>query len=112
MVFWDYFSIGITVAYAGISNLVIKGLGWEGDYVDTYNACTYSFIPTLIISAIPYVGWLSIIYSIILMGFGLSAYHKITNGKATIAALVPIIIAILFIVNTAAACCGDLKEKL
>ncbi len=88
-------SVGLTFAYAGISHLVIRGLGGEGDYVDTYNACTYSVIPALIITAIPYIGWLSIIYSIVLMTFGLSAYHNIVKGKAVIAVLVPIIIAVL-----------------
>ncbi len=92
-------SIGGTFVYAGISHLVVRGLGGSGSFVDSYNVCTYSLIPCLIISLIvPYIGWLSIIYSIILMSFGLSEYHGISRGRAVIAALLPVIIVFVLFV--------------
>ena len=92
-------SIGGTFVYAGISHLVAKGVGGNGSFVDSYNVCTYSLIPCSIISfMVPYIGWLSIIYSIILMSFGLSEYHNISKGRAVIAALLPVIIVFVLFV--------------
>lgn len=80
--------------YAGISHLIIKWSGGNGKYLDTYNVCAYSLIPFVILTIIPLIGYLSFIYSIILMTFGFSSYHKISKGRAVTAALVPIILAI------------------
>jgi len=91
-----------TFIYAGIAHLTLilfKGEDSIGNYTDTYNVITYSLIPTIIIlSLIPIIGFLSFIYSIILITFGLSIYHKISKGKAVVAALMPIILAVIFIV--------------
>ena len=87
-----------TFIYSGISHLVIKGFKGTGKYTDTFNACAYSFIPFLIFTLVPIIGYLSFIYSIILMTLGFSNYHKISKGKSALAALVPIILlfALLF----------------
>lgn len=92
-------SIGGTFVYAGICHLVAKGMGGGGNYTDSYNVCTYSLIPSLMIGLIiPFVGWLSIVYSVVLMTFGLAEYHGISKGKAVVAALTPILIGILLFV--------------
>ena len=90
-----YFFIGIagTFVYSGISHMMAKGLGGEGNYIDSYNAVSYSLIPSLFFLIIPFIGWLGIIYSVVLMSFGLSEYHNIPKGKAVWAALLPLIIA-------------------
>lgn len=87
--------IGIaeTFVYSGISHIMAKGLGGEGSYIDSYNAVSYSLIPSLFFLVIPFIGWLGIIYSVVLMSFGLSEYHGIPKGKAVWAALLPLIIA-------------------
>jgi len=91
-------SIALTFAYAGISHLVILGYKGSGNFTDTYNVCTYSLLPALIFFIIPLIGWLAIIYSVVLMTYGLSHYHNISKGKAVFAALLPLIIPItLFI---------------
>lgn len=90
-------SLAGTFVYSGISHLVVKGFRGGGNYVDSYNVVAYSLIPYLLISVIPFVGFLAIIYSIVLMIFGFSEYHKITKGKAAFAALLPVIIAILLV---------------
>jgi hypothetical protein len=94
--FLVFFVMGVigTFVYSGITHLVVKGLHGEQGYSKTYNAVTYSLIPYLVLAVVPYIGFLGIVYSIILMIFGLSEYHNISKGKAAIAALVPFIIFI------------------
>lgn len=91
-------SIALTFAYAGISHLVILGYKGSGDFTDTYNVCTYSLLPALIFFIIPLIGWLAIIYSVVLMTYGLSHYHNISKGKAIFAALLPLIIPIVLLI--------------
>jgi len=94
------FGIGIvaTFVYAGIVHLIIKMFHGKGNFVDTYNACAYSSIPASIISIVPFIGFLGIIYSIVLMSLGLSKYHEISKGKAAVSACIPILLFILFMV--------------
>lgn len=89
-----FLGIGIilTFAFAGITHLAIKLMKGEGSYVNTYNVTVYSLIPFLILSIIPIIGFLSIIYSIVLMTIGFSIQHNISKGKSVIAALMPLII--------------------
>ncbi len=91
------FSVAGTFVYAGLSHSMIKLVKGKGTFTQTYNACTYSLIPAAILAIIPYIGWLSIIYSIVLMTFGFSEYHNISKGKAVVAALTPIILAFLIL---------------
>lgn len=98
IIFFFVSGIGATFIYAGISHLIIQITGGSGSFIDSYNVCTYSLIPFALFFIIPYIGWLSIIYSIILMTFGLSFYHDISKGKAVIAALAPIILVVIFFV--------------
>ena len=87
-----------TFAYAGVVHLIAKWVDGKGKYTDTYNACAYSLLPALILSIIPFVGWLAFIYSIVLCIIGLSIYHKFSTGKAIIAVLAPLaIVVIVFI---------------
>lgn len=55
----------------------------------TFNVLAYSAIPYLVLSIVPFVGWLSIVYSFFLATIGLAATHRITKGKAFTAAFVP-----------------------
>ncbi len=85
-------NLALTFVYAGITHLIVKLLKGEGSYVNTYNVTAYSMVPSLVLSIIPIIGFFSLIYSIVLMVFGLSIQHNISKGKATIAALMPVII--------------------
>ena len=87
-----------TFIYAGISYAIIKGFKGEGSYVDTYNACTYSLVPGILLSIIPLAGFLSLIYSIVIMTFGFSRYHSISSGKAVTAVMIPILIPLVLFV--------------
>jgi len=92
------FIFAFTFIYAGISHLVIKLCKGAGTYSDTYNAITYSFVPFLLLTAIPILGYLSFIYSLVLMSFGLYRYHNISKGKAVFAALAPVLILVVLVV--------------
>lgn len=95
------FGIGliITFAYSGLIHALIIAFKGEGTYSSSYNVYTYSMIPFLILSVVPFVGSLAIIYSIFLMIIGLSKLHNISKGKAALACLLPgvLFIAVLFI---------------
>ncbi|PIN93563.1 hypothetical protein COU54_02690 [Candidatus Pacearchaeota archaeon CG10_big_fil_rev_8_21_14_0_10_31_24] len=91
------FGIGLFV-YSGVTHLVIKLMGGTGCYSDSFNACTYGIIPFIILAVIPFIGWLSIIYSIIVMSMGLSKYHDLPKGRCALAACIPIIVLILAVV--------------
>ena len=84
--------------YTGIIHFIIKLMGGSGRYSDTFNAGTYSLIPFIIISIIPIIGFISIIYSIVLMTIGLAEYHGISKTKACITALLPVLVVVIIFV--------------
>lgn len=93
-----FISVIGTFVYSLIVHWVVKLMKGKGNFVDTYNACTYSLVPSVLLSVIPLIGFLAIIYSIILMTFGLSSYHNISKGKAVFAALIPLIISFVLVI--------------
>lgn len=86
-----------TFVFSGIYYLVIRLFKGTGTYTDTYNAYTYSIIPWVILSVIPIIGYLSFVYSMVLIIFGFSRYHNISKGKAVLVVLIPIIPVIILI---------------
>lgn len=86
--------IGLLFAFfvAGFIHLIV--LMWHGDrtYANTFNVYVYSSIPVLILSYIPVVGSVSIIYTIVLNIIGLSKVHDISKVQASVSVLVPIFI--------------------
>jgi len=55
----------------------------------------------LILSVVPMVGFLAIIYSIILMIIGLSKVHNLSKGKAALACLLPAVLVIGLLIGLA-----------
>jgi len=89
-------SLLMSFVYSGIVHLLVIGFKGEGNYAETYKAYVYSFIPFQILILIPLVGFLSIIYSFILMIIGVAKLHNISKGKAALACLLPVV----FIIGT------------
>jgi len=83
------FVIGFGFAYSGIVHGIIRIFNGKGSFADTYKIYAYSSIPSTIISTIPFIGWLSIIYTIYLAIIGTESLHNITKGKAAIAWIMP-----------------------
>ena len=70
----------------------------SGSYTDTYNVIAYSLVPYAILSIVPLIGFLSFIYSIILMTIGFAKYHNISKGKAVTAAIIPLVIVLVLLI--------------
>jgi len=87
-----------TFIYSAIVHITCKIMKGKGKFTDSYNVVTYSLIPAAIISIIPPLSILGIIYSIVLMTFGLSVNHNFSKGKAVVAALIPFILLFLIII--------------
>jgi hypothetical protein len=85
--------------YAGVSQLIIMMFKGEKGYAETYKVIAYSSIPAILLGIIPFFGFISWIYSIVLMVFGFSNNHNISKGKSVVAAIVPIFVMILFIIG-------------
>ena len=84
----------ISFIYSGIIHAIVIAFKGSGTFSETYKAYAYSMIPFLIIKLIPILGYLSIIYSFILMIIGVSKLHNISRGKAALACLLPVILVI------------------
>jgi hypothetical protein len=92
------FSIIATFIVSGLTHIAIKLYKGEGNFTDTYNVVTYSMVPAAILSIIPFFGFIGYIYALVLIVFGFSVYHKISYGKAVVAALMPLIIVVIIII--------------
>jgi len=100
-----FISLGIgivmTFLYSGLIHALIIAFKGEGTYSSSYNVYAYSMIPYLILSVVPMVGFLAIIYSIILMIIGLSKVHNLSKGKAALACLLPAVLVIGLLIGLA-----------
>lgn len=91
------FGIIMGFVIAAIIHVFIKIFGGQADFATTYRILAYSSIPSLMLSIIPLIGWLSFIYSLILDVMGISMLHSISKGKAVAAMLLPIVILFILI---------------
>lgn len=91
-------SLLISFIYSGLVHAIIVAFKGEGTYLGTYRVYAYSMVPFLLLNLIPFIGFLSIIYSFILMIIGVSKLHNISKGKSALACLLPLIFIIGFFV--------------
>ncbi len=96
---FSFFIFGIifTFIYSGIMHILLSFTKKDVHYVDTYNIFTYSLIPAIVFSVIP-LGFITIIYSLVLMVIGMSEVHGISNGRASFIVLMPVVIFVTFII--------------
>lgn len=95
--------IGLIMAflYSGLIHTIMIAFKGEGTYSNSYNVYAYSMVPYLILSVVPLIGFLAIIYSIILMIIGISKVHNVSKGKATLACLLPAVLVIGLLIGFA-----------
>lgn len=102
-----------TFICAAILHLFVIIFKGSGDYVDTYKISTYSAVPAIIISVIPFIGGiLGGIYAIVLAVLGIRETHDLSTGKAVAVVLIPVgigvLIAVLIVITLLAAIIGSL----
>jgi len=71
---------------------IFKG---QGTITDTINAITYSLIPAII--SFPIVNILGIVYSIVISIIAIKNYHSVSEGKAILIVLIPVIALIIYL---------------
>ena len=89
-----FMQLFMSFLYSGIIHLIIKAFKGTGSYSETYKVYAYSMIPFLVLSLIPLIGGISIVYSFVLMIIGIATVHNISKGKSALACLMPAIFAI------------------
>ena len=93
------FGVIMTFLYSAFIHVIMIAFKSEGSYKDSYNVYTYSMVPYLILSVIPIIGFLSIIYSFVLMIMGISRVHNVSKGKAALACLLPLVLVFGLIIG-------------
>ena len=96
---FSFFILGaiLTFVYSGIIHLLLSFTKKDIHYVDTYNVLTYSLVPAIAFSIIPF-GSIAIIYSLVLTIIGISEVHGVSNGRASFVVLMPIFIFVSFLI--------------
>lgn len=69
----------------------------EGKYKDTFNVLSYSLIPFFILDLIPFYGFLSIIYTFVIIIVGLSKSYNFSKIRTILSIFVSLIFFIIFI---------------
>ncbi len=88
--------IGITITlvalfiYTGVTIILVKVFKGKGGYTESFKVVAYSLTPYNIISIVPFVGGLSLFYSLFLMVLGVRKLHNLSTGKAVAVVLLPI----------------------
>lgn len=91
-------TIGLLIG-AGILHLLVmlivgsSNAGFEG----TFRVVSYSSV-TLLVSWIPFIGWIASLYGIYLAVIGVREVHDTTTGRAALAVLIPAIVVFVLIV--------------
>jgi hypothetical protein len=90
-------AIGLFIG-AGILHLLVmlivgsNNAGFEG----TFRVISYSSV-TLLVSWIPFIGWIASLYGIYLAIVGVREVHDTTTGRAALAVLIPAIVVFLLV---------------
>ena len=102
---WGFGAITIILAFiftfisAGIVHASARMMGGKGSYVDCYNVVVYSLVPAMIIaSIIPMIGFLSYVFSFVIMVYGIRSVYKLSGGKSTLVAFSPLILYVVLLV--------------
>ncbi|MCP3685526.1 MAG: hypothetical protein GY861_22990 [bacterium] len=89
--------ICMTFVSAGVLHLLVLIFRGQSGYSDTYKVYVYSMIPFLILRLIPFIGFMAIFYSLVLMIIGFSRVHKISIIKSAAVCLIPVLISIVIV---------------
>ncbi|MCQ1536446.1 hypothetical protein FTO70_12340 [Methanosarcina sp. KYL-1] len=82
---------------AAILHVIFKVLGGSGTYEGTVRFIAYA-TAILLLSWIPFIGWIFGLYGIYLYIVGGSFVHNVSMGRAAIAVLLPTVLLLLLVV--------------
>jgi hypothetical protein len=82
--------------WALIVHIVAYIFGCRG-YKKTLTALIIGLTPSMVLGPIPFIGFIAVLYSLILEIVGLSKLHKISNFKSLVILLLPGFILLLFV---------------
>ncbi|MBL7160813.1 MAG: YIP1 family protein [Candidatus Aenigmarchaeota archaeon] len=73
-------------------------VGARGGFGQTLKAVYYGATPNMLLSWIPYIGFIFVIWNLILNIIGIKNLHNISTGRAVLAVLIPVIILTLLMI--------------
>jgi hypothetical protein len=88
-------TIAFSFVIAGIIHLWCLLFGGTGNYGQSYKLYAYSATPKLLFGWIPIVGWLSGIYSLVLLIIGTQRLHMISRTRAIMMYVIPYAILVM-----------------
>ncbi len=83
-------------------HLFVYLLGGRKGYLQTFKSVTFGSTPTMLLSWIPFVGFIFGIWTIILAILGIRELHEMSTGKAALAVILAIIVIVILIIAIAA----------
>ena len=88
---------------AAILHVFVYLLGGRSGYGKTFQAYAYGMTPGVLLSWIPLVSFIGMLWSLYTTTMGVSALHKLSTGRAFLAIILPIIVAAVIAFAVAAA---------
>lgn len=99
-IFWGVLGYGLILVlgfiFAGILHGWILLFGGKEKYAKTYQLYIYSATPGLVLGWIPFIGFLTWIYDLVLLIIGTQKVHKISPMKSILMYVIPAVLLILF----------------
>lgn len=77
-------------------------VGGKRGITQTIKALMYGSTPGLLLGWIPIIGFLALIWSLVLEVLGIRQLHELTTGKAIVAVIIPIVIIVILAMVLAA----------
>ena len=88
--------LGFSFVNAGVLHIWIKIFGGKSKYSKTYQLYVYTSTPTLLLSWIPFIGFLSSFYDLTLLIIGTPKIHKEINlNKSIFMYVIPVAVFVL-----------------
>lgn len=91
--------LGLSFIFAGMLHGWILLFGGKEKYAKTYQLSIYSSTPALVLGWIPFIGFFTWIYDLVLLIIGTQKVHKISALKSILMYVIPIIFFIIVIVG-------------
>jgi len=92
----------LTLLFAAWLHLWVYLLGGRKGIMQTFKAIIYAHTPRLLLGWIPVIGFIFMLWSLVLGVLGIRELQEISTGKAILAVVIAIIIPVVIIIVLAA----------